>query len=207
MVHCLAKKGGSKEAHKMRGIMLLETAGKIFHGLARSQLLGWSLPRRLECQFGGFPHQQTLYATQLLRATTRVFKHFGMSGGVLFVDVKAAFHSLLRSLTFGGQQTWPQALVSQLRNDGINVDQIVESQSRMSAEFCNTAPQPLSRMMQDMHEHTWFTSSHSLNMMRYIAPIVDPDRGHPLRILPTTPWCVVYWHDYKQGRVSCLPFK
>lgn len=159
MVHCLAKKGGSKEAHKMRGIMLLETAGKIFHGLARSQLLRWSLPRRLECQFGGFPHQQTLYATQLLRATTRVFKHFGMSGGVLFVDVKAAFHSLLRALTFGGQQTWPQALVSQLRNDGINIDQIVESQSRMSEEFCNTAPLPLSRMMQDMHEHTWFTLS------------------------------------------------
>ena len=102
LIHCIAKKSGSKEAHKMRGIMLLETAGKIFHGLARSQLLNWSLPRRMMCQFGGYPAQQTLYATQLIRAITRVYGQHGMSSGVLFIDVKAAFHSMLREHTFGG---------------------------------------------------------------------------------------------------------
>ena len=159
LIHCIAKKQGSKEAHKMRGIMLLETAGKIFHGLARSQLLQWSLPRRLDCQFGGYPHQQTLYATQLIRAITRVFQHRHISSGVLFVDVKAAFHSLLRAHTFGGSSTIPDVLKRQLEADGIDIEALEHGQLPLSTEFCSTAAPALVQMMQDMHEHTWFTLS------------------------------------------------
>lgn len=159
LIHCISKKQGSKEAHKMRGIMLLETAGKIFHGLARGQLLQWSLPRRLDCQFGGYPYQQTLYATQLIRAITRVFQHRHISSGVLFVDVKAAFHSLLRAHTFGGSSAIPDVLKRQLEADGIDIDALEHGQLPLSTEFCSTAAPSLVQMMQDMHEHTWFTLS------------------------------------------------
>ena len=99
MIHCIAKKQGIvNDAAKMRGIMLLDSLGKIFHGLVRKFLMGWALPRRLPCQFGGYEAQQTLYATQLLRTVSRFHTRHGLSSGVLFVDVKAAFHSLLREI-------------------------------------------------------------------------------------------------------------
>ena len=159
LIHCIAKKSGSKEAHKMRGIMLLETAGKIFHGLARSQLLNWSLPRRMMCQFGGYPAQQTLYATQLIGAITRVYGQHGMSSGVLFIDVKAAFHSMLREHTFGGHSDLTDVLLHQLTKEGMCARDLNATIHAASSAFCQTAPPGLVQMMQDMHSHTWFTLS------------------------------------------------
>lgn len=41
LIHCIAKKSGSLEAHKMRGIMLLDSFAKTFHALVRQSLLKW----------------------------------------------------------------------------------------------------------------------------------------------------------------------
>ena len=43
--------------------------------------------------------------------------------------------------------------------DGIDIDAIENGQLQLSTEFCSTAAPALVHMMQDMHEHTWFTLS------------------------------------------------
>ena len=159
LIHCIAKKSGSLEAHKMRGIMLLDSLAKAFHALVRQSLLKWMIPRRLPCQMGGFSAQQTLYATQLLRSITRLHQRQGLSSGVLFVDVRAAFHSLLREMAFGGTSEFPEALKIQLSKEGFDVDQLQAGIDAESSEFTTTAPPILRRLAQETHSYTWFTLS------------------------------------------------
>ena len=158
-IHCIAKKSGSLEAHKMRGIMLLDSLAKAFHALVRQSLLKWMTPRRLPCQLGGFSAQQTLYATQLLRSVTRIHQRHGLSSGVLFVDVRAAFHSLLREMAFGGQSEFPTPLKLQLLQEGFDIEQLQAGIDIESSEFTTTAPPVLRRLAQETHRCTWFTLS------------------------------------------------
>ena len=154
MIHCIAKKQGIvNDAAKMRGIMLLDSLGKIFHGLVRKFLMGWALPRRLPCQFGGYEAQQTLYATQLLRTVSRFHTRHGLSSGVLFVDVKAAFHSLLREIAFGAQTTFPEVLSQRLLAEGFDVNHLQECIPLESLDFLDTAPPALVRLAHDTHQH------------------------------------------------------
>ena len=159
LIHCIAKKSGSLEAHKMRGIMLLDSLAKAFHALVRQSLLKWMTPRRLPCQLGGFSAQQTLYATQLLRSVTRIHQRHGLSSGVLFVDVRAAFHSLLREMAFGGQSEFPTPLKLQLLQEGFDIEQLQAGIDIESSEFTTTAPPVLRRLAQETHSCTWFTLS------------------------------------------------
>ena len=131
--------------------------GKIYHGLLRQALLRWTLPRRLPCQFGGFPYQQTLYATQLLRAITRVHQCHGLSSGVMFVDVRAAFHSMLREMAFGTHEKLPQVLAQRLDEEGFDVAALQGRLKEECAQFQSTAPPSLTRLVCDAHCHTWYT--------------------------------------------------
>ncbi len=159
LMHTIAKKQGGIQAHQMRGIMLLETTGKIFHSLVRRFLLRWSLPRRRACQFGGYPAQQTLYATQMLRAASRIYNQRGVSSGVLFIDIKAAFHSLIRELTFGVRSQLPAPLRRQLESEGLDPAQIEARIAMESATFTQSASPVLTRLLQETHHSTWFTLS------------------------------------------------
>ena len=159
LVHCIAKKSASREASRMRGIMLLDSLGKLYHGLIRRALLQWVSPRRPPCQFGGFPSQQTLHATQMLRAVTRIYQRNGLSSGVLFVDVKAAFHCLLREMTFGNNFHFPFPLQQILEQEGFDVSNLEKRIQVESASFRSTAPPTLVRLACDAHSGTWFTLS------------------------------------------------
>ena len=158
MIHCIAKKqGNTTDASKMRGIMLLDGVGKIYHGILRQSLLRWTMPRRLPCQFGGFPFQQTLYATQLLRSITHIHHRHGLSSGVMFIDVRAAFHSMLRELAFGTHERLPPVLVKRLEEEGFNVEALQGRIQEECAQFQTTAPPSLTRLVCDAHCHTWYT--------------------------------------------------
>ena len=159
LVHCIAKKTASREASRMRGIMLLDCIGKLYHGLVRRALLQWVSPRRPPCQFGGFPSQQTLYATQMLRAVTRIYQRNGLRNGVLFIDVKAAFHCLLRELTFGNHFQFPSPLQQILEKEGFDVSHLEKRIQLESTPFRSTAPPTLVRLACDAHSGTWFTLS------------------------------------------------
>ena len=95
-LHVIPKKSNVLCADATRGIMLLTTCGKIYHALLRRMLIDWTTAARNPAQLGGFRHQQTSFATHLLRTFCNLATHAKMSYGVFFFDVKAAFHSMLR---------------------------------------------------------------------------------------------------------------
>ena len=161
LIHCISKKASGKmgeaKAKDMRGIMLLDGLGKSYHALIRSHLMRWSAPRRLPTQFGGYRGQQTLFATQFIRAFASVAQEVGISTSILFLDVRSAFHSMIRQQTFGGQAHFAPRLQQILGEEGFEVQQMEDDIHKYSQDFVASAPISLQRLLQDAHESTWFT--------------------------------------------------
>ena len=164
LIHCISKKAsaraGQAQAKDMRGIMLLDGLGKSYHALVRSHLMRWSSPRRLPMQFGGYKGQQTLFATQFIRSISKVAQKASISTSILFLDVRSAFHSMLREQTFGGRLHLAPRLQRLLDSEGFDVAELENNIQRYSQDFIETAPVSLQRLLQDAHESTWFTLAH-----------------------------------------------
>ena len=164
LIHCISKKtsgrAGDAKAKDMRGIMLLDGLGKSYHALIRSHLMRWSSPRRLPTQFGGYKGQQTLFATQFIRSISQVAQEARVSTSMLFLDVRSAFHSMIREQTFGGRLHFAPRLRQLLGEEGFEVDSMMDDINRYSQDFIATAPTSLQRLLQDAHESTWFTIAH-----------------------------------------------
>ena len=158
LLHCITKKQGiTHDVRSLRGIALLDTTGKVFHAMVRQALLEWAAPRRLPCQFGGFTAQQTLFATHYIRSFTRVAGKRGFSTAILFLDVRSAFHGLLRQHVFGASSSFPQRLYDVLSQEGFDVESLVRNESAHSYEFTATASPHTVRLLQDAHRFTWYT--------------------------------------------------
>eukprot|EP00435_Cladocopium_sp_Y103_P023215 s1491_g5.t1 len=121
LMHIIPKKTGILRADMMRGIMLLTSLGKIYHATLRKLLIPWVTSTKIPAQLGGFVGQQTSFATHMLRSFCNLAVRHSLSCGVVFVDVKAAFHSMLREHTFGGSTPLPDRLQSVLKNAGLDV--------------------------------------------------------------------------------------
>lgn len=83
-----------------RGILLTNLFGKILHAWARARLLPTLLHRRAPGQLGGLPSQQTVTAIQLLRLHGKLGRTKRLSTAAIFVDLRAAFHHMLREFIF-----------------------------------------------------------------------------------------------------------
>ena len=152
----IAKKQGSLTAAGMRGIMLLDVLGKLHHGLLRRRLLPWAAQNRLDTQFGGFQGQQTLFASLLLRSYARVAEAKQVSLAIVFVDVRNAFHCLLRQHAFATTATFPQKLQQVLTEEGLDVDRLTADIGPHASAFAH-APPTVARLIKDAHCNTWFT--------------------------------------------------
>eukprot|EP00435_Cladocopium_sp_Y103_P048985 s2036_g14.t1 len=101
LLHTIAKKQRSADIKHMRGIALLDGIAKVSHAVLRSQFVPTLEKQRAPLQLGGFAHQTTLFATHYLRAFAHLTTHHHMSASVIFVDIKSAFHALVRALPRG----------------------------------------------------------------------------------------------------------
>eukprot|EP00435_Cladocopium_sp_Y103_P065752 s466_g27.t1 len=155
LLHTIGKKQKSNLLKDMRGIALLDGLGKLSHAVLRSQMLPALQEARAPLQLGGFPHQSTLFATQYLRAFTCLADSKHLSSAVLFLDVKSAFHSLIRELVFDQMKPMPPRLRDVLIAQGCDPDGV---QGRADL-FCGNDGVPLatSRLLSDAHQHTWYT--------------------------------------------------
>lgn len=155
LIHSISKKHKSMLIQDMRGIALLDGLGKLSHAILRAQMLPTLSALRAPLQLGGFPHQSTLFATHYLRAFSQAAAARTLSSGVLFLDIKSAFHSLIREIVFDMPQKLPPKLVEVLQAADISPSQPqekCESPTRLAA-----FPQSVQRMLADAHDHTWFT--------------------------------------------------
>eukprot|EP00435_Cladocopium_sp_Y103_P009264 s426_g2.t1 len=152
----IAKKHGARTASGMRGIMLLDSLAKLHHALLRRHLLPWASLNRMPTQFGGFRGQQTLFAALQLRSFVRFVEARQLSIAIIFIDVRNAFHCLLRQHAFGTSETFPSVLSALLEKEGLDVPQLLQDVHAHALQF-DSAPPLAARLMRDAHLDTWFT--------------------------------------------------
>ena len=95
------KAGTLGQACHYRGIMLLNTLAKGLHAIMRRRIMKHLEPVRLTSQLGGFQFQQAQFGAQCVQTLARVCAARGLSHCTLFVDVKGAYHYLIRELVLG----------------------------------------------------------------------------------------------------------
>ena len=155
-------KGRRNEADTYRGVVLLSVLGKRWHSLLRSRALPHAINSRPPMQYGGFPGQQPGFASFVVRAYAARAKMFGLSDACLFVDLRAAFHHLLRQLSLPMEdKKFPEALTKALHADGHDVDEL-QHQCYIHDRFGPISlPKHLGKIVNDLHQFTWYTLSGS----------------------------------------------
>ena len=156
LLHCIAKKIGGRDVENMRGIMVIDIIGKVAHSMLRQGFLPALQRWRLPLQIGGFPRCTTLFATHYLKSFNAKAKEMKLSSAVLFIDVKSAFHCMIRQIVFGMDAELPTHLRLLLQEQGCDVDQLLCDLEHTSIPFQEDVPIVIRRLLQDAHTFTWF---------------------------------------------------
>ena len=175
----IPKKIGSKEAHHFRGIMLMTVLSKRMHALLRARILQTVAPKRPPGQMGGFTGMQTLFASQALRGFQMLAQHHNISTAVLYIDLRTAFHSLIRETVMG--HTDPQAYQAVLQHlqDIATPTEFLEGFKHCQGILAKLGlPPRLLALLQDVHHETWCTIDlfhfiHTRKGTRPGSPIAD----------------------------------
>eukprot|EP00435_Cladocopium_sp_Y103_P059504 s286_g21.t1 len=155
LIHTISKKHRSSQIADMRGIALLDGLGKIYHAVLRARMLPVLQSMRAPLQIGGFVHQSTLFATVYLRSFMQYANEQKMSASVVFLDLKSAFHSLVREVAFDMTATLPPRLHDLLVAAGCDVDALLH-RCALPDKMPGLAP-VTARLLADAHDHTWYT--------------------------------------------------
>ena len=173
-------KGPYDDPTSYRGVVLLDVYGKKFHAWLRSRLLPVLQCRRTPGQLGGLPSEQTLTGSHVLRTHGQLARSLRVSSAVVFVDVRAAFHHMLRELIFlhGSSEMDVEALLDSADFDiGAITSLLQERCNAMPSDF----PEPLRRLADDVHRHTWFTQrGTSLGTKKVAATVRGTRPGSPV---------------------------
>jgi len=151
------QKNSRKLASSYRGILLAEVFGKILHSWAQQRLLPTLVHRRAPGQIGGLPSQQTTTAIQLLKLHGRQGRHRHMTTAVIFVDLKAAFHHMLREYVFSIRDPLQQHELQRIFDSNeFNIDQLAADLQQACQEKPQDIPEALRLFLHDIHRSTWF---------------------------------------------------
>jgi len=173
-------KGPLDNPASYRGVVLLDTFGKKFHAWLRSRLVPILQQRRTPGQLGGLPSEQTLTGSHLLRTHGQLARNLKLSSAVIFVDVRAAFHHMLRELIF--LEGAPGLdLDKVLDSDHFNLETLnILLHHRCSSSPCDF-PAPLRHLADDVHRHTWFTQTNtSMGRHNVMATVRGTRPGSPV---------------------------
>ena len=150
-------KGNPDDASGYRGILLSNVYGKITHAWARSRLLPTLQKRKTIGQLGGLPSQQTVTGVQVVRLHGQIAHQLHLSSATLFIDLKAAFHHMLRELVFSTSNAMLREVLSVFLDDrDFDIDQIFEKLDTLCKAEVSDIPPGLRRFLHDIHHHTWF---------------------------------------------------
>lgn len=180
-IHPIYKQKGSlSDPTAYRGVVLLDVYGKKFHAWLRGRLLPILQGRKTEGQLGGLPHEQTLTGSHLLRVHGQVARALRRSSAVVFVDVRAAFHHMLRELIFlqGSPSLEPDHI---LDSDHFNMQDIQALLLQRCQEHPVDFPSSLRKLADNVHRHTWFTQrGTSLGTHEVVSTLRGTRPGSPV---------------------------
>ena len=182
---CTIFKGKSDptEAAGYRGILLSNTYAKILHSWARQRLLPTLLERKTLGQLGGLPSQQTITGVQAVRVHGHVAHMKHLSSAIMFIDLRAAFHHMLRELIFATKNHMAlEVLEKFLDGSEFDLTQLhADLDTLCSADISDIQP-GLRQFLHDVHQQTWFflraedanhRSTHTRRGTRPGSPLAD----------------------------------
>ena len=157
LLHVIPKKPHSQEVHHFRGIMLMGTLTKRVHSLLRQRTIQVLLPHRTPGQLGGFPGQQVLFGQQALRTFAHIAHRHSLSSGVIFLDLKNAFHKLIREQVTGIAWDDDFNYVLEAVRTSNQPTACLQAGRQLPAILARLgAPRSLINFLQDIHSETWF---------------------------------------------------
>ena len=176
-------KGDPTNAAGYRGILLSNTYAKILHSWARQKLLPTLQHRKTLGQLGGLPSQQTVTGVQAVRLHSQVANAKHLSSATMFIDLRAAFHHMLRELIFATSNNMLQEVLETIL-DGREFDlkQLHEDLERLCRTEISDISPGLRQFLHDVHQQTWFFlrpeeadrhSTHTKRGTRPGSPLAD----------------------------------
>ena len=97
----LPKGNGRHDPSQFRGVMMGPCLSKGLHAHIRKPLMEGLSRVRPPGQIGGFPGKECSFGAQYIRVLTTIGQKLKISSAVIYVDLKTAFHSLIRQLVVG----------------------------------------------------------------------------------------------------------
>lgn len=161
------KAGTTTLACQYRGIMMLNVLAKSLHVLMRKRIMELLTPIRLSSQLGGFSFQQAQFRAQCVQTLARICAAKGLSHCTLFVDVKGAYHYLIRELVLGVEKKEDlEAVLEHLNSQNIdNRGAKLWSQLPGVLERVHADPKLIS-ILRELHCDTWAAMPHVPGLMR-----------------------------------------
>ena len=154
------KSGSATEVSNYRGILLLSSFTKRFHAWLRRRTLEVLKPARMDLQLGGFAHQQVAFGGHTVHTLARIAATKGMPFCVIFLDISAAFHHVIRELLFGdGGRGDLDFVMEHLEHDAQRA--VRATMTFMPLIQRLKAPPYLQQLLQEVHTDTWYKMPHS----------------------------------------------
>ena len=94
-------RGAADQCSSYRGIMLLNTFGKIMRSCNRSVMMQKWIEGSQGMQMGGKPCLSVLFGAQAVRHAINDYKNRGASLGIIFADVESAYYKVVRQYAAG----------------------------------------------------------------------------------------------------------
>ena len=156
VLHMLPKVPMPVSAEQYRGIMLLGVFVRRVHALLRPQVMAQAASDRPPGQLGGFAHQECAFGSLYVQTFMRRAYHQGVPAAVIFVDLRAAFHSVVREIVLGsalGDAKDRCILWEALLREGFE-QEIVEKLVNAPGILldCMTT-----KLLRELHSRTWAT--------------------------------------------------
>ena len=156
------RKGSLSDPEAYRGILLADCFGKTLHAWSRRRLLSTMQTRRAPGQLGGLPSQQTAVGIHTIRLHCRLGRLKGISTSTIFVDLRAAFHHMLRQFIFNTTNYMTYERLSHvLAADDFNIDRVLHDLSEACKCVPHGMPDGLRRFLHDLHCGTRFSIDRS----------------------------------------------
>ena len=157
LLHAIGKKEASHRIEAMRGIMLIDGIAKLAHSFLRGQFLPVLHHLRHPLQLGGFARSSTMFATAYVRSFVQLASMRTMSSAILFIDIRSAFHAMIREIVLGGSGPLHPKLQSLLHQHEVDVEQLHQRIRNAPELECRGLPPCAARLLRDAHCHTWYT--------------------------------------------------
>ena len=152
-------------ASAYRGILLADVFVKVLHAWTRKRLLSTLLQRKAPGQIGGLPSQQTVTAVQLLRLHGKIGRSRRLSTAAIFVDLKAAFHHMLREFIFSVREPTTREMLDRIFDPNeFDVQQLARDLHEACNQQPHDIPAALRGFLHDIHKDTWFKLDASAQM-------------------------------------------